>query len=684
MKNTRKQTKETILMCEEMRLAPKQHGCRGIPATTGDTALLLNMRRSPGGSIESVPMPKSLGELEGEYAGCDVSEGTRHIFMRRGPILYHEASIGKNGEWSRIRKPICSIGETTGESAACAGYVVLRLKEGSLFYIKRESGSYIPLGNPPEAPLISVEKCQASAYSRQTDPITFRKTTSDMRPGVPDEIAAQVSDSIREAYSLLGDDARAEGRFFSPRIVCAGIRLRDGSLLGMSEPQRVPGTGWQGSTPVRFALKRQQDSTYTGTLAAAVSLEGYKIKVSFAKSRLEEWKDIVKGYEIYVGEGTDHPCSEKLPAIVSYSSGDDSLRCRLRLPPEILLEDALAKGKMRLAAEAEITAEEIIVDSLAIPGKELPSSPSPSAPPAASAIAGHGQFLHIAGEEKIATMSYGNPFVAACVTDTGANASALAAQPSGGGAYTRQYIYIFTPGNILALTHDMQGRHRNLRQISGEGVSEAKRVAIAPDAVWALTDNGSLLEIKDSRVKRHITGLEGYGSLACDFRLGQLWISPDDDSEPSIACSIADPLRASMRSFSGGLPLPGNGLAAFLTRDPRSSERRMAMIPDHPEGNAAGNRNVWLTREAEIPEGRTAVEVQSSRPGSSARITAGTSGTLQPKVLAEAFVSSGSPLRSLRIPLTRNTGFRERILAPVSIRMEGELKSPERAVISRF
>ena len=74
-------------------------------------------------------------------------------------------------------------------------------------------------------------------------------------------------------------------------------------------------------------------------------------------------------------------------------------------------------------------------------GKRLDPAEAPSAPMlSATAIEGHGDYLHLASRGKVATTMRGNPFVVAWESlSPGGRVAAMAAQPVGGGAYTRQY-----------------------------------------------------------------------------------------------------------------------------------------------------------------------------------------------------------------------------------------------------
>lgn len=102
----------------------------------------------------------------------------------------------------------------------------------------------------------------------------------------------------------------------------------------------------------------------------------------------------------------------------------------------------------------------------------------------------------------------GNPLVGRAKTgDVGGEVLLIEAQRTGGGAYTRQFIYAFTPDGVMALTHDVAGKHTNCRCISEACVGSRSRVAGFDGGVAALSDGGSLMVIADARVAKRVRGL---------------------------------------------------------------------------------------------------------------------------------------------------------------------------------
>lgn len=132
----------------------------------------------------------------------------------------------------------------------------------------------------------------------------------------------------------------------------------------------------------------------------------------------------------------------------------------------------------------------------------------------------------------LVTMARGNPFVEKANTPyAGGLITHIEAQQSGGGAYTRQYLYLFTDSGIVALTHDMEGRHCNCRPISRRRVEGLRRVAVADGYVYALAADGTLLSLRDSSATPLLRGMMADGFLGADDTQARLWIFPEEGAE---------------------------------------------------------------------------------------------------------------------------------------------------------
>lgn len=166
---------------------------------------------------------------------------------------------------------------------------------------------------------------------------------------------------------------------------------------------------------------------------------------------------------------------------------------------------------------------------------------APGVVPAARGFIDHGATL--------ITMSRGNPFVAVSSTSSvGGDISVLAPQIMGGGAFTRQYIYCFTDKGIMALNHDKDGKHTNCRQISKMQISGERLVIATDEGLFALTVNGCLLRIRDSKILVLMRGLGYWHEIGWESSSSLLWLLPESNNYPARVIGVAsDKIAASTR-----------------------------------------------------------------------------------------------------------------------------------------
>lgn len=169
----------------------------------------------------------------------------------------------------------------------------------------------------------------------------------------------------------------------------------------------------------------------------------------------------------------------------------------------------------------------------------------------------------------VVTMARGNPFVPYCETPGAAGSIMhIEAQRSGGGAYTRQYLYLFADTGVSALTHSMTGEHTNCRPISGRVVTGRRRVCSCDEGVFAVCDDGSLVRFRDSKVQVLMRGVGTASQLLCSQENGEIWLRRDGlksadivGAEPTARGEL--PVRRS--DFVPGDILENRGRSLFVT-----------------------------------------------------------------------------------------------------------------------
>lgn len=225
------------------------------------------------------------------------------------------------------------------------------------------------------------------------------------------------------------------------------------------------------------------------------------------------------------------------------------------------------------------------------------------------------------GDGDVMTMKRGNPFVKHSQTDnTTGCISHIAAQRRGGGAYTRQYIYLFSDNGISALTHSMNGEHKNCRPISGKSVSQTRQITTCDDGVFALCDNGSLIRIIDSKIEILITGIDNTYRLAANEEDCELWLIPQNPDQHVIVISTTTmpdgeiPVRLS--SFIPDNILQSSGKGFFICY-----EQNKWIVRTHIKRDETKLPALWESPIEDYPLGGTVALVAALREDVDANVS---------------------------------------------------------------
>lgn len=206
----------------------------------------------------------------------------------------------------------------------------------------------------------------------------------------------------------------------------------------------------------------------------------------------------------------------------------------------------------------------------------------------------------------VVTMRPGNPFVAAGTTEvTQGTVSALAAQPSGGGAFTRQYIYAFSDRGVTALTHDPQGRHTNFRPLSPEPVTSPRRVVAAESGVYTFSDRGSLIRLHNALASVLLSDMPAASALVWHSPVRELWILPAECSgcTDSLVIQPVAEFRAYVRSGAPESVVCASGIPLFSGGSPKTG-----FFLEMPDADVAPQRDAlsltcrWVSASVEAPD----------------------------------------------------------------------------------
>lgn len=543
-----------------MIFSPIQDGCgANFPVSCGRMRIVENLRPCKEGYYEGLREAREvMGHGVGmEPVGVDRRDGMINVLACNGRKLAWNGSFDQTGSFHSRYEEICELSAEVEECVQAGAYVALRLKGGVLWFLLWEADlhTYTSLGSFPELPVPVIKVAGKMEYEASLAGIEFKGAVADMRQGVPEYVVEQTSSVVREVWDESVKAMKASGRWVQPVMVRIGYRLWDGTLYALSDAMEIDGMGgYVGLERVVLDLVSGTGG-YTGTVATKIRVPSYVLSVAVPSLAMSAWSRVIRYVEVYVTE-------EQNPVLagmgkVTYSQTSHQLG--VTLPGDDVDVLRASMGGQPVARVVRTESVNTMAGELRNPGEKVPYTVVETvAPPRreVDSICGHGAFLHVACGTEIITMKRGNPFVEASRTDAGYPVKCVGAQPVGGGAYTRQYLYVFTDGGTLGLVHDASGVHCNCRPV-GDFTLMSKDCIVATDGgLWVLSAEGSLVHLRDSRAEVVMRGVRGGRGLAWHRGLGELWIIMER-GDVAVLCEV-DPKR-DLRGYMRTAKAAGNG-----------------------------------------------------------------------------------------------------------------------------
>lgn len=580
------------------------------PETCGSTAFCCDLRSDENGVLHGTGIPVSTGTLKGEYLTTDVRDSIRYVFMRgEGCRIVLAGKVDAEGGYTPLNREVCICESEPCEGVSAGSFLIFRLADGSLYYLMYEwdMESYTVLGTLPSLPSITVESTGKEQIEGTIAGVKFKSTVADMRGGVPAEQASQIGKSVSACMSEIENKCVASRRYLTPPAVRVGLRLWDGRLMLLSD-KKVCAESYPGQE--RFSIPTVAGSGgCIGTEDATGWMNGYFLRVRMGDPAPGEWKSVIRRIEVYATR-QQKVWSEASPE-VTYGRETGNIYARFPLRGSVSHNEERSREPYYLAATADAGALDCIVkvpDGLTL----LEEDDIPAGVPEMKwdCLCGHDGFIHAGSGDIVHTFSYGNPLVIVSRTACGGKIRNMAALPRSGGAYTRQYLYLFTSSGIQALTYDGAGVHRNCRTICVERVSDAKRICGSEEGIWCMSDSGTLLLLCENRVRAELKRMRGCGGIGCDSRRGEVWLFPEEGGDNwggSVVLQRDAGERAGyVRKLAPVRSLPGPGVFVCLLPHPRNKGVYVMCIPD-PESAVSGTITSGSRWVGELPDMREGI-----------------------------------------------------------------------------
>ena len=597
------------MLVESMKLASNQGGCVVdgviVPVTMGDAVLCENLRESVAGQLKATGSSRLIAQGQDRIVATDVRGDVTWLFsLSADNVLHVVGGLDARNDFYPCDEILADIGQGVKGYGSTGAFLVLLLDDGSLYYLIWDYLllTYKALGKLPEMPQVEALATDVTEFTSLVEAVEFKEPIADMRGGTPSDVAEQVGAKLLDAWKEAESSAHDAGMWVQPVTVRLAYRLWDGRYLHVSEPQTV-GVGYQGLDRVLIPLKSDA-SGFVGTTAVNLRLKAFKIALKREGAGLAGWDDVIASIEVWVSKEQSVVDAGREVAVsqVQTSSGL-GLSAYLPTSSESDLSSMLKSSLVGRHSEYEsFTALASRLEwSETLKYKE-------NAPTAegfvrqADMLYGRGDFLHLVRGLDVVTMQRGNPLVQAfCTSGVGGEIFAISSQCIGGGAYTRQFIYLFTNRGIMALTHKADGKHSNCRIISPAVIDDVRCVVATSSGVYVKSCDGELLRLNDARVSVVLRGVDGCESLGWNSSNNELWLIPGKDSwGRSLVLQIAMEYRAFLSTIVPGRLVSNDGHLIYEQVDGHGH----TLFDLNEENETELLRAKWVSA-IELPEGKS-------------------------------------------------------------------------------
>ena len=254
----------------------------GEAAPAGAASLALNVREREQ-SLQVTGVPVATGEI-GAGERLLLITGSHHVTCSDGVVKIDGATV------AMIDGPI--------RGAHAIGPVIVIVADQGLTYLMWHEERWVTLAPADAVPQLSFS-ANLSTTSADIEAYTFATPYSQWRAPLSAIDVSALGQSLRTAWSALNEDCRAEGRHTAPLLVRWAVRLKDGTYLWMSEPERI------GDETLANAQRILADVTtsgggFTGIEGATLPFVSYGLDIAVTSDLAAEWLPLVASIDVFV------------------------------------------------------------------------------------------------------------------------------------------------------------------------------------------------------------------------------------------------------------------------------------------------------------------------------------------------------------------------------------------------
>lgn len=271
----------------------------GEDAEAGACERVVNMR-SVGSVLQPVGKFLSISTLTADerLLACHrTADGVNMIILKNRKLILHGAM--RDGAYCTIGVEIGTLASDALCAETLCEFVVIGCTAGDV-YLHYENGSYVMLRQDDLKPVLSVASSLVDAVTVSVPQYQLVGGYSRWQLPLEADDVANISASMRAAYSEIASVAKSCSAYIQPVLVRYAVRLFDDSYAWISEPVLL-GSGVQCCSEYRAEVE-SNGSSYTTVGGFQISADIFTITVNVVGGIAKAWDNLIKSIDILVSE----------------------------------------------------------------------------------------------------------------------------------------------------------------------------------------------------------------------------------------------------------------------------------------------------------------------------------------------------------------------------------------------
>ena len=509
----------------EIRIVPRavMPLANGEAAQPGQAVTALNVRQQEE-SLQVTGQPARVGQINAGHRLLTIAGG--HM------VTCHASTVYLDGAHA-----VTIDGDVVG--AHVVGPFVVIVATSGLTYLLLGEDTWQPMDPDDAIPSLTFV-ANVSTVTEDIPAVEFDTPYTQWRAPLADVDRTVYSSLLRNAWTALNTDARAEGYRTAPVLVRWALRLLDGSYLWMSDPVRVGDETLTNADRVAAMVDRN-NSGFTGTQATTMNLKRYLLDISLDRAIPEAWQPFVAGIDVLATDEAqlvaasrtlDYRCLTRTTGTREYV-----LEMGLSRRSATAIERQLTASPWHLIATAPATAQQgshdftAPVEPMTLTATQCSSLAVPlQVDNVVCSTVAAGRLYCCNAQGEVMVSAPGNALVEAhrqTVLGTVPIAMAVVTTPLYSGGFGRYSVYVFTDDGIYAIPQGATGRLGEARLVDRTVIAAAVPPVEAGRDVWLVSRHGHLCRLNGSRLTVCRRDVD-YRALAWCNAHDELWLLPPD------------------------------------------------------------------------------------------------------------------------------------------------------------